>query len=362
MKKQIVIKSVAIVAIISAIVLSIQQFFIPYNRQDVVQAYTYYAKEDFSEDILIAGASTTFVGISPLWLYQTTGLTSWNLGNSLQAPELTYMNIEEAFKKGMKPKLVIANARTLTSEWDVDANEPWLRRGLDYKPMSEGKFRVIKSITEKSKTQSFISYLLPILRYHSRWTRMTLDMDYAAAHKEERDVFHGQFSVFKVMELEDTREENMNNHEKVELPEESKEWFYKMNELCEKNGAKFMMVIMPNTEWTGGEHDAVQEFSDSLGANADFFDFNVDNRIDDAGLLLKEDFYDTHHVNARGSLKTTEFIGKYIVNELGITESQSTDELKTSLDDGMVEFQRRLNKWRYRVVDPSELEEKEKNN
>ena len=82
MKRNEIIRTILFLMILAATIIAVQPVFIPFTHQDTRQAYTYYQKEDLSEDILIVGPSSTFVGISPLHIYDQTGLTAYNLGSS----------------------------------------------------------------------------------------------------------------------------------------------------------------------------------------------------------------------------------------------------------------------------------------
>ncbi len=349
MKKNDCIRTVLFLLILAASLLAIQPFFIPYTAQDTSQAYTYYEKEDFSEDILIAGPSGTFVGLSPLRIYEDTGLTAYNMGNSVQFPMITYLNVKEAFDRGMKPGLVIINSKAITLQSSVDVNEPFLRRGLDYKRFSFPKLQAVMDIVRLSDWQDPFSYIFPAIRYHSRWTEMTLNEDYAEVLGQEYDYRHGQWPVYKVMKIKDEREENLKSPKRRVLKDEYVRWFRKIADLCEDNGVPVLLVVMPDIRWTAGNHEVLQELTDSMGDNVGFYDFNWDNRIDEAGLDLNEDFYDNHHVNARGSLKTTDLIMKYITDTYDLKESRSTDFLKKQNEEDLKVFKHDLETREYKV-------------
>ena len=335
--------------ILAATIIAVQPVFIPFTHQDTRQAYTYYQKEDLSEDILIVGPSSTFVGISPLHIYDQTGLTAYNLGNSVQFPMISYLNVKEAFDRGMKPRLVIVNSKAITIQSGVDQNEPFLRRGLDYKKFSLPKLRAIMAIVRQSEWQDPFSFIFPMIRYHSRWLEMTMTEDYAAALEQEYDYRHGQWGVYKVKKIEDERDENMKDTERIELREEYVKWFREIADLCEKNDCRVMLIVMPDIRWTTGSHDTLQELTDSMGDNVDFLDFNYDDGIDKAGLDLNTDFYDDHHVNARGSVKATKFITDYITKNYDLHESQSTDELKKQNQEDLEHYKKVLAKREFKV-------------
>lgn len=350
MKKNDIIRTLIFLVILVLTIVAVQPFFIPFTHQDTRQAYAYYNKKDYSEDILITGASGTFVGLSPLRIYETTGLTAYNLGNSVQYPMISYLNVKESLDRGMKPQLVIVNAKSITITDSVDDNEPFLRRGMDYKKLTFPKLRVIMEITGMSEWQNPFSYIFPIIRYHSRWIEMTLNDDYANAREKEYAYQHGQWPVYKVKEIEDLRDENLKVTEKCELSPEYVKWFKKLAEVCNENGIPVLLVNMPDIRWTQGEHDTLQELTDSMGDQVEFFDFSMNDAIDKAGLDLKTDFYDDHHVNARGSLKTTDYLIGYIQDRFGIYESRSTEDLKKQNEEDLKTFKRALSRRAYEEV------------
>ena len=350
MKKKEIIRTFIFLILLVLTIVSVQPFFIPFTHQDTRQAYAYYNKKDYSEDILIVGASGTFVGLSPLRIYETTGLTAYNMGNSVQYPMISYLNVKESLDRGMKPRLVIVNAKSVAITSCVDENEPFIRRGMDYKKLTLPKLEVIMAITGMSEWQNPFSYIFPMIRYHSRWLEMTLNEDYADALEKEYAYQHGQWPVYKVKEIEDVRAENWPITERSELSPKYVKWFKKLADLCNENGIPVLLVNMPDIRWTQGQHDTMQELTDSMGDQVDFFDFSMNDGIDKAGLDLKTDFYDDHHVNSRGSLKTTDYIMEYITDKYDLHESQSTDELKKQNEEDLKTFQNVRAKRKYTVI------------
>ena len=65
--------------------------------------------------MLVLGASGTMVSISPLILYDETGIAAYNRSSSLQIPQVSYLNLQETLKAAlvMMKKCLVFNPAVL---------------------------------------------------------------------------------------------------------------------------------------------------------------------------------------------------------------------------------------------------------
>lgn len=340
-----IIKTIAFLIVLAMIILAIQSRVIPFNEQDTNQTATFYETPEDSVDVLIAGTSSIMVGLSPLKLYEDTGITAHVRGSSVQSPHVTYLNIKEALKY-QKPDVVAVSIISLLSDYNVDDKEAWMRRGMDYKKLSLDKVIVAKAIVDDSEWQTLGSYIMPIARYHTRYGAIlgrgipdTLG-DY--------DYMHGQYAVYKQRYITDVSDENMANQTQVKLSDKSLDWYKKLAALCEENNIKLLFVAMPDMRWTTGKHNAILKLSDELGA--DFLDYNANDLIELCDIDTSRDFYDDHHLNAGGSVKATSYFGQYLKEKYGLEASKVSEEIDKQLNNDIERFKSDLQNKEYEVL------------
>lgn len=316
---------------------AVQDKFTPYREQDTNQANSFYDDTQAnSVDVLAIGASTVLVGVSPLRMYEKSNIIAHVRANSRQSPPVLYLVAKDSLKY-QKPKLMIFGARMLFQDVNFDTEEGFTRRGMDSLRLSLDKLKIAKAITDKSSWQTLSSYIFPIERYHSRWDEL-FHLQPAKAGKY--DYMHGQYPVYKTMPIKDDSAEYMANKEKVDVKESSLKYYKKAVELCRENNIEVLFLTAPDIKWTSGKHEAVKAVCEELGVR--YMDFNDANVLEATGLDWDYDYYNDHHVNARGSLKMTDYLCEYIEKEYGIKNSKISAELRMQFDKDLSKFKKML--------------------
>lgn len=329
-----IIKIIAFLTILLVLVLGVQREFIPFQFQDTIQARTFanYTEED-SVDVLIVGTSSIMVGISPLRIYQDAQITSHVRGNSRQPPQVLYLDVKDALRT-QKPKLVVCSAAMVLSDFNVDEEEVRVRRGMDYLPLTIDKIKVACAVVKESEWQTLSSFIIPLTRYHSRWTDIKEGLQ--RGNRDEYDFKHGQYAVYRTEPQVDNTVEKMKDKTPVEVSESSMYWYKKVSELCRENGMEFLLVTTPDQRWTMGKHNSIEQAAKSIGA--DYLDYNVDGIIEECGLNWQTDFYDDHHANAGGSIKQTDYLVKYMQDKYNLKASEISDSTRKRFEEDVEHF------------------------
>ena len=338
------IKTVIFLGIIVALVISLQVFFVPFFGKDTNQAATYYEIPENSIDVLVVGGSMTRVSVSPLEIYEQTGIVAYNRGSARQLPEISYLNVKEALEK-QDLKLVISNTSTLVNATGADRDEPFIRRGMDYRKLSWDKIKIAQEFASQSDWQNVGSYIFPIFRYHDNWKKMG-ETYRTKQEKTAYDYMHGQYPVYKHLYLEDR--ELKQEDEEFELVDRAVEYQTKIAELCKENGCQMLLLEMPDSRWTTAKHDAVQKFADSIGVK--FIDFNTDNLLDICDIHWEDDFYEGHHLNVKGSMKATDYLCGILQNEFHLKRSDVSDAIKEQFEQDYKRFVKDMKTIKYREV------------
>ena len=171
MKKKI-IASILIIAFLIAGLWFAQRLLMPKYMGKIVEGAMVeeYYKETTDHDVIFIGDCEVYENFSTMKLWEEYGITSYIRGSSQQLIWQSYYLLEETLKYE-KPKVVVFNVLSL--KYDKPQKEAYNRMTLDGMKWSGSKVNDIKaSMTED---ESFIDYVFPILRYHSRWTELTGD-------------------------------------------------------------------------------------------------------------------------------------------------------------------------------------------
>lgn len=335
----------ACVTIIFFILLTVLgKVFVPYHKQDTDQQRTFYKTEKNSVDVLVVGSSTLLVGISPLELWKNHKISAYTRGSSVQAPEVTYLNVKESYKY-QQPKVLVMGITSLFGEYDYDAREPFLRRGIDFKKFSMAKLETISEVVKKSETQHVLDYVFPILRYHDRWKE--LDETDIKHMKYSYDYMRGQFPVYKSVAIE-PRMIVDKSVPAEEVNKEAWECYKKTIDYCKSQGTKVIVVSMPDERWSYGRYLSAKELLDEN--DVEYIDYNLEEQLKTLNLDWEKDFYDTHHLNPVGAQKTTAYLGTFLEEHYGeLLHKDMKENIVKELDQNVKLYEEDLHKFKTKV-------------
>lgn len=337
-KKTQFVRAIVFLIVLSVVISVIQQRFVPYDQIYTDSESSFYELPEDSVDILIIGTSSIWEGLSPLILYDELGVTSYVRGSARQNAQVTYLNLKESLNT-QSPDIVVCGVMSMITEYDIDENESWLRMGFDYKKLSFDKIEVAKAIVEESNWQTLQSYIFPIARYHSRW--LDALKQGKSGTKGEYSYTHGQYALFVQRVGIDVSEQHLDDATEVELIDDAMIWYQKIADLCEKENIELIFVAMPRISWTLGSHNAVSSAAEKLGGMA-YIDYNYNGIMEEYGIDYATDFYDPYHLNARGSVKATKYLAKYLKDNCNVGESEISDSHREQYEDDLARFKYEL--------------------
>lgn len=129
-----------------------------------------------SIDVLALGSSHIVSAFSPQELYNNYQITSYNLGCEQQNLVVSYYWLKEALQY-QSPKTVILDVYMLFhyelgEGGGLNTSEACMRKALDYMRWSKVKVEAVETICALDVEQSALSYYLPNIRFHTRWTSL----------------------------------------------------------------------------------------------------------------------------------------------------------------------------------------------
>lgn len=307
-----ILKVAAFVIILSLLLAKLNVIFIrkaDVKPWDMINKIAGYFNEKKTYDVMFFGTSHAYCSFDTNLLAETK-VSSYILASQKQPLEATYYYIKEAIKRS-KPKDIYVEVLDALTANDIDDGS--IHTYTDYFPMGINKIMMIK---DSLSTNKWAENVMPLIKYHSRWTELK-DKDYKANWKDYHDDLHGfvklQFQSKEFMKDSNLSKENLDNIAKAQdkdFREKKYNALKRINELAKKNGVKVHFIKTP--VYTKSAYDEnislLEKYMDSIGA--DFVDFT--KTVDGLGF---GDYYDASHLNSEGAKKFTEYFIENVLNK-----------------------------------------------
>ena len=310
-----ILKIAAAVLIFILVLYALQRVLMPKyvsEAQDGRLIAEYYDSAQ-NHDVVFVGDCEVYENISPVTLWQEYGISSYVRGSPQQLIWHSYYLMEETLQYET-PKAFVFNV--LSMKYGEPQSEAYNRLALDGMKWSSSKVNSIKaSMTED---ESFLSYVFPLLRFHSRWSELTAeDFEYAFKDTPQLSIngYLMRIDVDGVKELRKGRELSDYSFSSVC-------WDYldKMRTLCEENGVELILMKaptnIPQCYWYDEWDQQVKAYAEKHGLRY----YNFLEVTDEIGLDYMTDTYDQgFHLNLSGAEKLSKYFGRIMADELGIT-------------------------------------------
>ena len=285
-----------------------------------------YYREDTPHDVLFIGDCEVYEGFTPPTLWEEYGITSYIRGSAQQLAWHSYYLLEETLKYET-PKVVVYNVLAL--KYGEPQDEAYNRLTLDGMKPSATKLKAINaSMTED---ESFASYLLPILRFHSRWKELSKEDFQYLFHRDT--VSHNGYLMQTAVRggVSDITPTPLNDYT---LPETSMEYLDKMRVLCAENGIELILIKAPTNDWKYHWYDEWDEQIVNYAATHGLAYYNFISLAEEIGIDWQSDTYDVGvHLNVFGAEKLTAYFGAILASDHGLTSRKDDAPLSAVWGD-----------------------------
>lgn len=323
------IKVAAVLAAFYVLTLLFMPKYIEENTDGRITSEFY--REKTPIDVIFIGSSIVQAGISPMSIYKETGLTAYDRSNSSQVMPIGYAMVCDAIMRN-KPKLVVCDVGFLYNEWGY-VDEGASRKSLDGLKWSEGKSECIKASMDE--TESFIDYVFPILRFHSRWNDLNAE-DFKYLLYKPTVTYNGQLLQFGTDGKTAVYNPFMEPEGKM-ICDENIAWLQKTVDLCKSEGVDVMLLKMPMIEgnWSETYDNQIAEFAKENGI---LYKSYV-NEFDSFGFDRNTDFTDGQHMNSVGAEKFTKVLSEYIIENYDVGKSSDEAKVKAVFDKKLQKYE-----------------------
>jgi hypothetical protein len=332
------ILSVTAVLLIFVLVLSfVTRLLTPKYMETLVEGsfVSQYYREDKNHDVIFIGDCEVYANFSPMELYREAGITAYVRGTSQQLIWQSYYLLKETLKYET-PKAVVWNVNAM--RYSEPVKEEFHRLTMDQMRWSEEKVgMILASMTEE---ETFLSYVFPILRYHSRFDKLTSE-DFRYLFTVKDNTFNGyqmNKDILPVGTLPTVR--RLANYQFGEI---CYEYLDKMRVLCEEKGVELILVKAPSLQphWYEQYNDQMVEYAARHGLKF----YNFVDVAEEIGIDYQTDTYDAGlHLNLAGATKMSQYFARILAEEHGIPDRRNDPEISALYDEKLRQYDAEANK------------------
>ncbi len=315
-----------IVAFIAAVLVlfCLQRLLMPKYAKGIVEGafIAEYYEDEKDHDVIFLGDCEVYENITPVKLWQDYGINSYIRGSSQQTVWQSYYLLEDTLRYET-PEVVVFNVLAMEFNEPKDGGvnmEAYNRMTLEGMKWSKAKVNDIKASMVEG--ESFIDYVFPILRYHSRITELTKD-DVTYMFKTEKVSHNGYY-----LRVDSKPAENVPKGRILadySFGDNAYAYLDKMTALCKEKGIRFILMKAPSLYpyWYPEWDEQMKKYAIKNGLEyINFLDLQ-----DETGIDYSTDTYDAGmHLNLWGAEKLTKWLGDYFT-ESGLSDRRSETKL-----------------------------------
>ncbi len=319
LKKKILKTAALLLCLVLSLAL-VQRLLVPKyitENEEGVLAGEYYADAG-DNDVLFIGDCEVYSNFSPVTLWQEYGITSVIRGTPQQLIWHSYYMLEDTLRHET-PKVVVFNVFSM--RYDKPQSEAYNRLALDGMRWSPVKARAVKA--SMAEGESFISYVFPLLRFHSRWSELSGE-DFRYLFRSEPLSHNGY-----VMRVDTKPVEFL--PDPVPLADyaySDVDWEYldRIRTCCEEHGVTLLLIKSASCypHWYPEWDAQIADYAEKYGLTY----VNFLDHADETGIDYTEDTYDAGlHLNLSGAEKASRWFGKLLLEQPGVTDRRGDTAL-----------------------------------
>ena len=306
----------------------------------------YYREPRKDFDVVFVGDCEVYENFSPVALWEDYGINSYIRGSAEQYIWQSYYMLEDTLRYE-KPKAVVFNVQSL--QFNESQSEAYNRMTLEGMKWSPVKVKAIQASMKED--ESFIEYVFPILRYHTRWSELSgTDVKYMFQTKQ---VSHnGYYMRVDVKPAKDVPTGRALSD--YSFGDNAWKYLDMMTELCEKEGIELLLIKAPSLYpyWYDEYEARVEDYA--AAHNLRYINFL--ELTDEIGIDYDTDTYDAGlHMNLSGAEKLSGYIGKVLVEDYGIEDRRKEKELSDIWEKKITAYEAdRDAQYEYYGIDPKD--------
>ncbi len=332
MKAKKILSVVVVTVFVIGTLYLLQRLVMPKYMDDVVEGnfIAEYYNEEKDHDVIFLGDCEVYENFSPLVLWEEYGINSYIRGSAQQLVSQSYYILEDTLRYET-PDVVVFSV--LAVPYNEAPRESYNRMTLDGMRWSLSKVNAIRdSMTEE---ESFLDYVFPLLRYHSRITELTAD-DFTYLFHRDLVSHNGYYMRVDSLPAENVPEGRPLGDYTIDAAQ--MEYLDKIRTLCEEKGIQLVLVKAPSLyPYWYDEWDAqITEYAEEH----DLLYVNLLAQADEAGLDFQTDTYDGGlHLNLSGAEKLSRYFGAILQDHCGLESRRGEEALEAAWQEKTVWYE-----------------------
>ena len=270
-----------------------------------------YYDDPTHHDVIFIGDCEVYENFSPVTLWEEQGITSFIRGSAQQLIWQSCYLLEETLGYET-PEVVVFNV--LSMKYGEPQSEAYNRLNLDGMRWSAAKLGAVRaSMTEE---EDFLSYVFPLLRYHSRWSELGWE-DVTGMFRRE-SVSHGGFLMRADVKAAGAIPEGRPLAD-YQFDETCYRYLDRMTALCAEHGVQLVLIKAPSLYpyWYSQWDEQMETYAREH--NIPYLNFL--DKIDEVGLDFSQDTYDGGlHLNLSGAEKLTRWCGRWLMENCDLPD------------------------------------------
>ena len=265
--------------------------------------YEYYDEEK-NHEVIFIGDCEVYANFSPMVLYEEEGITSYVRGNSQQLIWQSYYMLKETLKYET-PKVVVFNVNSM--RYSQPVSEAYNRLAIDKMKWVKRKNRYNKKPSMTGE-EDFLSYVIPLLRYHSRFDKLTNE-DFEYLFKNKNSMHNGFLINKNIKPVESLPTKRRLSS--YEFEQNCYDYLNKITKLCKESSIKLVLIKAPSVYpyWYDEYEEQIQKYAKEN--NLDYYNFK--ENVEEIGIDYSTDTYDGGlHLNLDGATKLSKYFSKIL--------------------------------------------------
>ncbi len=323
---------VTVVGVMAVLTPILQPKYLSLSPEGSLTEEYYDAVRETSHDVLFIGDCEVYESFVPAILWEEYGISSYVRGGAQQLVWHSYYLLKDALRYET-PRVVVFNVLAL--KYGEPQREAYNRMALDGMEWSSVKVEAIQaSMTED---ESFLSYVFPLLRYHSRWSELTRE-DFIYAFRDKPTVSDSGYLMQTAVEPYDPAEDQEPFlPDSYTLPDAAIDYLDCMVALCREKGIELVLIKAPTNHWKYHWFDEWDEQVVEYAAKYGLAYYNLIDDADEIGLDMTTDTYDGGvHLNVYGAEKLTRYFGEILKHTVDLPDRRDDADM-ASVWQGRVE-------------------------
>lgn len=339
--KKILLKNVlSCGAVVLAFVLLLTVFTMvlqPKYMTDLVEGsmISQYYGEAGGHDVIFVGDCEVYANFTPMEMYRQQGITAYVRGSSQQLVWQSYYVLKETFEYET-PEAVVFNVNSM--RYPEPVSEAYNRLTIDKMRWSDEKIGIIRS--SMTEEEDFMSYVFPVLRYHSRFDELTRE-DFEYLFKTRNNTWNGHLMNREVKPLGALPAKRV--QASYEFGDICWEYLEKMRLLCEEKGAELILIKAPSVyPYWYDEYDVqIEDYAAEHGLH--FYNFLDD--VEQIGIDYQTDTYDGGlHMNLSGATKLSGYFAEILAENHGLRDHRDDAAIAAVYEEKLRLYDEEANK------------------